>query len=183
MWPILAMNVIQGFAGYNAASAQAKAKEKWQAYQNTMLQLSNAQSQNAITDNEIMAQQAFADQGIGIQKSNILTSAKAEVSAAAAGVKGRSVDQAMLDINRNAAAAERQRQIDFANSNLAFTAQRAQSSMSAAMQQDYSYIPKPKLGSYLLEAAADTYSFAKGDKAKQSAGSGGNLSWANYLFS
>jgi len=156
-WLSLGLNLLGGYAQYNAAKTQAKAQRAWQQYSNTMVRLSDAVNQNAITTNEILSQQAFADQAINIKQSNILTEAQAQVSAAAAGVKGNSVDDVMLDINRNAANAENQRQNDLAASYLTFDQQRQSSSMSAAMSQDYSYIPRPKLGSYLLDATVKSF--------------------------
>ena len=156
-WLSVGLNFASAFGSYQADKAASKAARAWQAYSNTMLRLSDAVNQNAITTNEIFSMQSFADQAIGIKQSNILTTAQAEVSAAAAGVKGVSVDDVMRDINRTAAVAENQRQNDFAASQLAFDQQRQSSAMSAASQQDYSYLPKPKLGSYLLNAAAKSF--------------------------
>jgi len=155
-WLSFGLNMASAFGSYQADKASSKAARAWQAYSNTMTRLSDAVNQNSITTNEILSNQASADQAIGIKQSNILTQAQAEVSAAAAGVKGVSVDDVMKDINRNAAVAENARQNDLAASHLAFDQQRRSSSMSAAMQQDYSYIPRPKLGSYLLKAAASS---------------------------
>lgn len=156
-------NFLSAFMSYNADKAMYKAKKAWQTYSNTMVRLSDAVSQNAITQNELMSQTALANQAIDMKRGNILTQARAEVSAAAAGVKGRSVNQVMVDINRNAAMQERQRQISWENANLAFDQQRLGSSMQAAMQQDYTYLPKPKLGQYLLQAGMNAaQSMAKG---------------------
>ena len=166
-WLSLGASMLSGFMSYQADKAAAKAKRAWQAYSNTMIRLSDAQNQNAITTNEILNQQASTDQAIGIKESNILTTAQAEVSAAAAGVKGRSVDMVMLDINRNAAVAERQRETSLINANLSFDQQRRSSSLQAAMQQDYTYIPRPKLGSYLLSAAATSTLGGGGKQSNQ----------------
>ena len=144
----------------------------WQNYSNTMVRLSDAVNQNAITTNEILSEQAFAEQAIGIKQSNILTEAQAQVTAAAAGVKGVSVDDVMLDINRNAAEAENKRQNDLAASRLSFDAQRQNSAMSAAQSQDYSYIPRPKLGSYLLDATIKSFGGSGGFSAGQTPSSG-----------
>lgn len=155
-WLTLGLNLASGFMSYQADKVAAKAASAWQAYSNTMVRLSDAVNQNAITTNEIFSNRAFAEQAIGIKQSNILTEAQAEVSAAAAGVKGVSVDDVMRDINRNAAVAENKRQNDLAASYLSFDQQRQSSAMQAAMQQDYSYIPKPKLASYLLGAVSQS---------------------------
>jgi len=144
-------------SSYNADKASSKASRAIQAYNNAMVQLSNSVNQNAITQNELLAQQAFNQQAIQLQRGSILTQARVEVSAAAAGVKGRSVNQALFNVQRNAANQERQRQLSLRNANLAFDQQRVQSAMSAAMQTDHSYIPKPKFGTYLLKAASSMY--------------------------
>lgn len=156
-WLSLGLNMLGGFMSYKADKAAAKAASAWQAYSNTMANLSNGVNQNAITSNEIFSERASADQAIGIKQSNILSEAQAQVSAAAAGVKGVSVDDVLKDINRNAAQAENKRQNDLVASRMAFDNQRQSSAMQAAMSQDYSYIPKPKLGSYLLSAAAKSF--------------------------
>lgn len=169
-WLSFGLNMASAFGSYQADKAASKAARAWQAYSNTMLRLSDGINQNAITTNEILSEQAFADQAIGIKQSNILTQAQAEVSAAAAGVKGTSVDDVMRDINRTAAVAENQRQNNLAAARLSFDAQRQNSAMSAAQQQDYSYIPKPKLGSYLLSAAASSLGGGSGSKSTPSGG-------------
>lgn len=156
-WLSLGLNVLGAYSSYQADKAAAKAQKAWQAYSNTMARLSDGLNQNAITTNEIFSERAFAEQAIGIKQSNILADAQAEVSAAAAGVKGISVDDVMQDINRNAANAESKRQDDLVASRLAFDQQRQSSAMSAAMKQDYSYIPSPKLGSYLLNAVSKSF--------------------------
>lgn len=166
-WLSFGLNLLGGYGQYQADKASAKAAKAWQAYSNTMIRLSDAVNQNAITTNEILSQQAFADQAIGIKQSNILTTAQAEVSAAAAGVKGVSVDDVLLDINRNAANAENKRQNDLKASRLAFDQQRQSSALSAALQQDYSYIPSPKLGSYLLNAATKSFGGGGGGGGSQ----------------
>ena len=153
MWWMAAASAAQGLMNYGADKASAKAAQAMQAYRNTMTRLADGVNQNAITTNEILSQQAFADQGIQLQRGAILTLARTQVTAAAAGVKGRSVNQAVFDVDRNAAMAERNRQISLNNANLAFDQQRLNSSLSSVMQQDNSFIPTPKLGSYLLKAA------------------------------
>lgn len=171
-WLAVGLNFASAFGSYQADKAASKAARAWQAYSNTMVRLSDAVNQNAITTNEILSMQTFADQAIGIKQSNILTTAQAEVSAAAAGVKGVSVDDVMRDINRTAAVAENQRQNDFAAANLQFDQQRQSSVMSAAMQQDYTYIPRPKLGSYLLNAAAKSFGGGGGSNTPSTSGGG-----------
>lgn len=176
-WAIAAnvgMNLLSGSASYSADKAQYAARKAWQDYSNKMTRLSDAVSQNAITTNQIMAADNLADQALQIKRGGILASAQVESQAAAAGVKGRSVNQAMFDVQRNAAARESERQTAFKNTMLAFDQQRLNSAMTAEMNQDYSYIPKPRAASYLLNAAMQSASFAM-NRNPGSDGSLGNI--------
>lgn len=159
-WAIAAstgMNMLQGMMNYNADKAQAKAQRAWQKYSNKMVDLSNSVNQNAINTNELLAADSFAAQAVQLQTDTALTTAKAETIAAAAGVKGRSVDRTLHQIMNNSAQREAERQEAFRVSKLGFEQQRQQMAMSAAMQKDYSYIPKPKAASYLLGAAMNSF--------------------------
>lgn len=148
----LFFDLLAAGAQYQGDAATSKAKRAWQKYSNTMLSLSNAMQQNSITTNQLLASDAFTNQAIQLKKEGIMTSAATEVAAAAAGVKGRSVNLAMRDVKRNAANREAERQEGFKNTMLAVSQQRQNASMSAAMQVDYSYIPKPKAATYFLNA-------------------------------
>lgn len=150
----LGMDMLGGFMQYQSDKAEAKAARAYQKYRNTMTNLSNAINQNAITTNEIMSNDAFTREAVDIKKDYLAADANATVSAAAAGVKGRSVNQSLFDIKRSMDVAEGLRQENLRNSWLAFDQQRQTSAMDAALQQDHSYIPKPKLASYLLNAAS-----------------------------
>lgn len=155
-WAMLGLNMLQGAAQYEADKEEAKAKLAWQKYSNTMTRLSDAMNQNAITENEIITMDAFAEQALDIKKGLLATTASAEVSAAAAGVKGRSVNQSLFDIQRNANIAEGRRQQSLQNAFASFDQQRQSSAMSAALNQDYTYIPKPNFMSYMLKAATNS---------------------------
>lgn len=165
VWQVAAAQAALGFLSDRAKS---KAQKAWQKYQNAMTNLSNAESQNAITMNEIFANQASAMQALDIRKSFLATEATNEVSAAAAGVKGRSVNQVIFDVQRTANIAEANRIETLNTTNLSFDKQRQGSAMSAAMQQDYSYIPKPSFLGSMLGAAMGSY----GSTTGASAGSG-----------
>lgn len=154
----LGLNIIGGIMDYNADMKAAKAKRAWQAYSNTMVSLSNALSQNVITDNTIMAEAQSAQAAIDIKRNNLLASASTEVQAAAAGTAGNSVERSMTMLNRNAAEAERNRQIQRENLLMGFDQQRVNSGLQAAMQKDYSYIPKPSFGQYMFKAFANSAS-------------------------
>lgn len=184
MWWMLAASTAMNFLGagmqLEADEAQYKANIKWQKYRNTMVHLSNAMNQNTITNNEIISNQAFADQALVIKKGSILGQARAEVAAAAAGVKGRSVNQTMFDIQRNAGIQEAQRQQSLKNSQLAFDQQRLNSAMSDKMQQDYTYFPKPNPAAYYLKAAESSFnSYMNMPSGSNGSGNSGGQSFAN----
>lgn len=147
-------SMLSSIQGYQAEKAQYKASMAWQKYSNTMIRLSDSINQNAITTNSIFAQDQSIFEEQQIQEGSIGALAQAEVGAAAAGVKGRSVNQSMLDIKRNAANRENERVINLRNQFIAFDQQRLQSRFSAEQSQDRSYLPKPSLASALLNGAS-----------------------------
>lgn len=161
MWWMAAqagLNALSAAQSYKADKAKARAQQAWQAYTNKMVDLSATVSQNAITTNEVLSHDAFVNQAMQIKQESLLTRAKSEVSAAAAGVKGRSVNLTIRNVLRNSAAREAERQEQFRVSQLGFDQQRMQVAMQAAMQKDYSYIPKPQAASYILSAVSSTAS-------------------------
>ncbi len=153
-WLSLGMNIAGGIMSYQADKAANKAARALQAYNNAMTKLSDSINQNAITTNSILTLDASTAVGTEIRKNAISTQAQIETSAAAADVKGRSVNQAMFDVMRNGANREFERQQNLRNSFLAFDQERLNSRMASNMQQDYSYLPKPNFASYMLNAAA-----------------------------
>lgn len=152
------LNLMSAGASYSADKAQAQAQRAWQQYTNKMVDLSATVSQNAITTNQLLAADALTNQAFQLRQESIFTQAKVEASAAAAGVKGRSVNKSIHQVMRNASAREAERQEAFRTTMLGFDQQRMQTAMSAAMQKDYSYIPKPKASSYFLGAVSNTFS-------------------------
>lgn len=157
MWWMAAsagLNALSAINQYGADKAKAKAQQAWQDYSNRMVDLSATVSQNAITTNELLSADAFTNQAMQIQRGGMLAEAQAKVSAAAAGVKGNSVNRGVTHVLANAASREAERQEQFRVAQLGFTQQRTQVAMSAAMQKDYSYIPKPQAASYFLSAAS-----------------------------
>lgn len=151
--------VASGFAGFIGDSRKAKAEKAWQKYRNKMVDLSASINQNALTTNELLAQDAFAAQAIELDKSTILTRARTEVAAAAAGVKGKSVNRSIRRIIATSAEREAERQAEFSAMKSGIRQQRLNTSLSAAMQQDYSVIPKPSPVSYILGAVGNTIDF------------------------
>jgi hypothetical protein len=158
------MNWLSAAMQYNADKKEYKAKKAWQNYSNTMVQLSAGVQQDAITTNQIFAMDALTQQGFQAQQDTLDTAGKTEVASAAAGVKGKSVNLSMRDVLRKAGMREAERQDSFQKTMLDFRNQRTNVAMAAAMQKDYSYIPKPNAASYFLQAAQKNLSMAQGAK-------------------
>jgi len=149
MWQLIAAQAVMGFLG---DSAQAKAQRKYQAYRNKMTKLSEALAQNAITQNELVTNDQFKRQALEIQTSYQEAAGATEVQAGSTYTAGRSVDRSLQQLEQSSDLAESVRQENLINSWVSYDAQRKNAAMSAAMQEDHSYIPKPNLLSYLFKA-------------------------------
>jgi hypothetical protein len=170
MWADLALSgglsaLRQGVA-YQQAEKDAQAKQAWQAYKNTMTKLSAAQSQNTLTTNENIVRATSRDQAFAIERSEYITSAQAEVAAAASDTGGRSVNAVMADVERNATMAQSRRKQDLQSQFLQIDNQRRQVDISAAMQMDYSPIPDPNPATYMLNFATDATKLYQSSKPK-----------------
>ncbi|KRR22160.1 virion core protein, T7 gp14 family [Bradyrhizobium retamae] len=170
MWADLALSgglaALRTGLSYSQAKKDAEAKQVWQAYKNTMTQLSNANNQNILTTNENIASAASREQAFQIERSEYLTSAQAEVAAAAEGVGGRSVNAVMFDVERNATMAQSRRKQDLQAQYLQIDNQRLQSDFQASMQIDYSPIPEPNPATYALNFATDMTKLWQSSKPK-----------------
>ena len=157
MWLQAGLSVAQGLTGFIQSSREAKYRRKLQEYNNAMTRLANAQNQNAITLNQNMAVERSLAQQFQIERSEYVTIGEAEVSAAAAGTAGRSVNQTLYQVQRSADEAESNRQSDLEAQLAGFQQQRLNSAMQAAQQIDYSFIPSPNPVSSMLGIATDLY--------------------------
>lgn len=170
MWTDLAisggLSLLRNGMAYSDAKKSSEAKQAWQSYKNTMTQLSNVNNQNIITTNENLARSKSIDQAFQIDRSEYITSAQAEVSAAASGTGGRSVNAVMFDIEHNASVAQSRRRQDLEDQYLQFDNQRQQSQFQAAMSMDYSPIPEPNPATYMLNFATDAYKLYKSGTPK-----------------
>lgn len=146
-------NFFSALMSYGADKAAAKAQRAFQKYRNTMTQLSNALAQDAITSNELISNEQFRRQALQIQSTYQEAAGATQVQAGASDTAGRSVDRSMFLLEQSRDMAEAVRQENLINSWTAFDQQRQNAAMSAAMQQDYTYIPKPNLASYLFKSA------------------------------
>lgn len=141
---------------YRADKAQWKAQTAIKAYRNKMTNIANAINQNAITQNTTLAIQQSARQAVHMRRDELSTLGSTAVAAAAAGVRGRSVNATLMDVQRQAGLLEKQRTDDLEQYFLQTRQQRLGSALSAVQNQDLSYLPKPKFGQYLMRAAVNS---------------------------
>lgn len=170
MWADLALSgglaALRTGMQYKQAKEDAAAKKAWQEYKNTMVKLSDAANQNILTSNANIAYDNSQLQAFAIERSEYLTSAQAEVAAAASGTGGRSVNDVLFDVERNATMAQSRRKADLEAQYLQIDNQRTQSRFQAAMQMDYSPIPEPNPATYMLNFATDGYKLYKSGTPK-----------------
>ena len=146
-WGSIFMKGLPGAVGsvvnYITAAQDAKTQRKWQAYNNALVRLQNATNQNALTTNEGMAVERASEAEYAIRKNEYITKASVEVSAAATGTTGRSVNSVLFDVGRNAARASADKARDLEYQLLGFQQQRELSNLQTEMQIDRSSIPGP----------------------------------------
>jgi hypothetical protein len=167
MWAdnaMLAVSGLKSLVGYSDARKQAVQDKKWQNYNNAMVRIQDAGNQNAITTNENIAREKATSDKFAVRKSAYITKASAEVSAAAAGTTGRSVDIALYDIGRNEAMMIDSVGKDLEAQYLQFTNQREGSAMQAKTSQDFRGLPQPNAATYMLGFATDAYSIMNQDR-------------------
>ena len=141
---------VTGIADYAIGSVQADMQAAQQAHGNTMRQLSAAQQQNAVTLGEAQLQDKATRLGASLQLASIKDRGAAEVSAAAAGVAGGSVQQALLGLKRSAIQAQNARMRNLDSQLLASDQQRNNINLAAILGEDISVIQRPSIGSALL---------------------------------
>ncbi len=159
MWSDLSTNYLTAgvsqLTSFIAASKKAKADKKWKDYNDKMTRLQDALNQNSITENELQAARREQAQEINIRKSGMQTEASIEASAAAAGVKGRSVNAALFDSKRNVANASQMNKEETEAQMAGFAQARTSSALSADLQINKATIPEPNPTTYMLGFAAD----------------------------
>lgn len=148
------VGLANGFFDYKRSKAKAKYARQMQEWRNKMVQLNNALNQNSITQNTTNAIQRSAEQAVFNKAEEMSVLGASSVQAAAAGVRGNSVNATFMNFQRQAALKEKGRQDDLQQQFTAFYNQRLQSGLSATHSTDYSHIESPKLGQYLFNAGA-----------------------------
>lgn len=150
-----AFGLLETFGSFGAAYQKAQADKKWQKYNNAMINIQRAQSHNAITTNELIRKENKSQELLQVQLSEKATYASAEVSAAASGTTGRSVDMVLFDIERNGA---RARSVIEANDDYADESsqlQHMQIDAQANAALDLRTITGPSIGAALMNIGSN----------------------------
>lgn len=157
MWADIFMSAGTNIGSYFAARNKAKADRQWQKYNNAMTRIQDGQNQNALTTNELLARRRHKQQAVQIQKSEFSTKASVEVSAAAAGTVGKTVNMMLFDVTRTANEAQNRNDQELDDTFMQINHQRQQSAMGAQMNLDLRSIPSPSPLTYALGFAGDAY--------------------------
>lgn len=148
---------VQAFGGvtdFMIRGIQASMNEAAQAHSNAMRELASASATNQVTLAESQIRDKSMRLSAALQKQSIKDRGSAEVSAAAAGVKGGSVEQMMLGLRRSAMQAQHARMRNRDAQLLAQDTQRNNIKLAAVLGEDISVIPQPSAASAMLGLGA-----------------------------
>lgn len=160
------LSLLKAGVSYSEAKSKAESDRLWQKYNNSMVNISAAISSNNVLTNEMFARDKSIQQGVAIRKSEFLTSASVEATAAASGTTGRSVNAVLFDVQRNAANADANRVNDWDKQEVGFGVQRQQIAQQAMLQQDNRTIRDPSLATTMLGLAGDGAKLYKDNKSE-----------------
>lgn len=156
----MGISAFGAIAENQTANIQADMKASAQAYTNTMRKISTAQSLNAATIQGVQLQDKARRLEVTLQQRSIQDMAASEVGAAAAGVAGGSVQQALLGLKRSALGAQNARMRNLDSELFAVDKQKQNIRLAGILGQDTSVIQRPSTASALLGLGAtllDTY--------------------------
>lgn len=141
---------VSGFNSMMLGQTQAAMQEAAQEHANSMRKISSAQQQNSVTLEEANIQDNSVRLGTSIQEQAMKDRGAAEVSAAAAGVAGGSVDQALLGLRRSATQAQDARMRNMTSQLYATEQQRKNIRIAGVLGQDNSVVMAPNMASTML---------------------------------
>lgn len=154
MYAQMGMKALDGWASFATSRIDVRLAQATQAYQNTMSSLSAAASLNSVGLNEIEARDQATRVSQELQVTSLQQEGAADVSAAAAGVAGRSVDSVIAQLRNTAASANHARLTNLRNQYRVAGQERRNVLLAKAYNKDISVIPKPSAASALLGIGA-----------------------------
>ena len=139
------LTIATGVTDFMNASIASDLASKLQKYRNQMLEITAAMNDRAISQNEIRTR----DASVRLAFQNAMTSradiAKANVSAAAAGVQGRSVDRTLRGLRGSALNAQAARKEQTRQEMSKHASERINNRVSTIMQRDITVHEKPSM--------------------------------------
>ena len=139
------LTIAQGVAGFINDRTSAKLARSLQKYRNQMLEITAAMNARAISQNEIRARDATVRLAFQLEAASARDIGKANVSAAAAGVQGRSVDRQLRGLRGSLLNAHAARKEQVRQTMAGFANDRINNRVSAIMQTDITTHQKPSV--------------------------------------
>lgn len=155
-----AVGIGQSLTGYMLAKQQHKSALENQRHRNAILDINTMMQLNDLELQEIDLRNISRDASKSIQLQTLQQEGVAEVSAAAAGVAGGSVEAVMRGIKRNSMLSQARRIEDTSASYRKLGKQRQNININRILGEDRTVIPGPTVGGLLLSmgtAAAGAY--------------------------
>lgn len=146
----MGLQVAQGLGAFAQSRITSDLETAYKKYRNVMSALSAAQEQNNVVLNSIAIRDASIAEQEQIEIAAIREQGSAQVSAAAAGVKGNSVDLTMRSLAADAARANKTRLDNLNNQFTALNGEKRNIQVAAVMNKDISVIPRASVATTLL---------------------------------
>lgn len=145
MYASMGLDIAQGVGSFVEQGIASKLARKMQKYRNEMLAITAAMQQGTILENRVNTRDASIRLQVQLQLTAAEDQATATVSAAAAGVKGGSVDSTMRGLRRSAANAQGARKARLQMEMRAHDSESRNVTVSAILGKDVSVISRPSL--------------------------------------
>lgn len=145
MYAKYGLDIAQGIGNFIEEGIASKLAKQMKEYRNRMAAISASMSQNTIVLNEVASRDASSRLRTQIQIQAAEDQASASVSAAAAGVRGGSVDATMRGLRRSAANAQAARKNRLKSEQRAHAAESTNVTLAMIMGKDINVISKPSL--------------------------------------
>lgn len=154
MYAQMGMSVVSAFGAHSSAQHATAMDRINRNYRETMTSISTAMQLNTMTNNEIEARDASVRASASLQQQALVDKANAQVSAAAAGVRGGSVANTLRSLDRSQLMAKKTLRDKQAAQARSATNNRRNLQLSRIMGQDISPIQGPSVASSMLGLGA-----------------------------
>lgn len=145
MYAQMGMAAISAFSSYSAVKHQGKMREIQQKYHNKMVAISQASELNTLTENELQTRDAFKRAEVAILGDALRSEADAELNAAVAGVRGKSVEATQTGLARSKLTAQFTLQRKRKAQMILHDEQFKSIKLQAIRSRDTAIIPKPSI--------------------------------------